>query len=611
MADELLGGILGAEDEDKPEVEGPDPLIGTEAFAAAVAARISGHDPGVARETEQFLKHQSRLLKIQAEHLEDEHALRVTHLRNQLDEEGIRGFSLRLRVAFQVFIALVATVLGLGVLVLLRDAFTSRRVVIEPFHAPPGLAVRGIDGTVVASGLLDELSRLQDSTRSTSAAYGLSGAWADNIKVDVSESGISLGELARILRARFGHDVHIAGDLTQTLAGGYALTVRGNGVPPQTFSGTATELPKLTVQAAEYIYSKSQPARWSAYLSTSGRSAEAIEFCRAAVAGADPETRAELLNTWANALESTGGSTREALKLFEEAIKLAPRTWRTYANLMNTQMMLGDEEAAWRTGNAMLKVAGGRPPGREGSLQNWDYLTWNLLQWRDAMIEDAARTGGVGSFSGTAGPTIADVQMRMHEPQAAELSLDTTKEDPNDPTIGGMTLFVRGRLAADAGEVATASAHMEAFAAAYANPDVSSNNPGYNCWVAPVREMAGHPEQADALLNSAGTYVDCYRFRADILDHRGHWPEAQAAYAKAVALAPDLPAAYYSWGLALARHGDPKGAMEKLQKANLRGPHWADPLKAWGDVLRRAGPEQGSDRQVHRGAQVRAQLGRA
>ena len=83
--------------------------------------------------------------------------------------------------------------------------------------------------------------------------------------------------------------------------------------------------------------------------------------------------------------------------------------------------------------------------------------------------------------------------------------------------------------------------------------------------------------------------MDCYRFRADILDGRGDWPGAQKAYAEAVALAPDLPAAHYSWGVALARHGDAAGAEAKLKDANLRGPHWADPLKAWGDVLAKQG----------------------
>ncbi len=66
---------------------------------------------------------------------------------------------------------------------------------------------------------------------------------------------------------------------------------------------------------------------------------------------------------------------------------------------------------------------------------------------------------------------------------------------------------------------------------------------------------------------------------------RGDSAGAQKAYADAVKLAVDLPAAYYSWGLALARHGDFTGAQSKLADANQHGPHWADPLKAWGDVL--------------------------
>jgi tetratricopeptide (TPR) repeat protein len=56
-----------------------------------------------------------------------------------------------------------------------------------------------------------------------------------------------------------------------------------------------------------------------------------------------------------------------------------------------------------------------------------------------------------------------------------------------------------------------------------------------------------------------------------------------------VTLTPDLPAGYYSWGVALARHGDLAGAEAKFRDANRRGPHWADPLKAWGDLLVKQG----------------------
>ena len=95
------------------------------------------------------------------------------------------------------------------------------------------------------------------------------------------------------------------------------------------------------------------------------------------------------------------------------------------------------------------------------------------------------------------------------------------------------------------------------------------------------------PAKADAALETLGklTYADCYRFRGDVLDLRGDWAGAQAWYAKAVKLAPSIPAGYYSWGLALARHGDLDGAAAQFRDANQKGPHWADPLKAWGDVL--------------------------
>ena len=221
--------------------------------------------------------------------------------------------------------------------------------------------------------------------------------------------------------------------------------------------------------------------------------------------------------------------------------------------------------------------------------QNWDTLTWNLGPWLQAELADADANGGAGTLVATAGLGIADFLARLHDREAAELALQTLKEDPNDPTIGAMTHFVRGRLASEAGNVSAAATEMEAFAVAYANPSVRFNYPGYGCWVAPAEEAAGHPEKADALLKSAGTYVDCYRFRADILDGRGDWPGAQHAYADAVALAPDLPAGYYSWGVALAKHGDLAGAVAKFKVANNKGPHWADPLKAWGDVLVKQG----------------------
>jgi tetratricopeptide (TPR) repeat protein len=238
----------------------------------------------------------------------------------------------------------------------------------------------------------------------------------------------------------------------------------------------------------------------------------------------------------------------------------------------------------------MRKAAGGRP-GRspEFFYQNWDLITWNLLPWRAGTIADAEAHAGIGTNTTSSGPAIADIDTRLHDPVDAEWRLETTQADPSDPTVAAMTHFVRGRLAGEAGDAQKAAAEMEAFGAAFTNPVVSTNYAGYNCWIAPAEEAAGRPQKADAALKDGGHYVDCYRFRGDILDHRGDWAGAQKAYAAAVGIAPDLPAGYYSWGAALARHGDLAGAEAKLAAAHARGPNWADPLKAWGDVLARQG----------------------
>jgi tetratricopeptide (TPR) repeat protein len=441
---------------------------------------------------------------------------------------------------------------------------------------------------VVAGGVLDALTRLQQATHSNQAARELSNAWTGDVKVEVPETGVSIGEIDRMLKARFGHDIHIEGDLVQTDAGSLALTIRGDGVTPKTFEGGPGELDKLTTQAAEYVYGQSQPALFAVYLTRSGRDAEAIDFATRAYGGVDAAERPYLLNTWGNALENTGASAREAMPLYSESVRLKPDYWPGYANLMNTDLLLGDEEGAWRIGEAMRRqVRGKAARDTAHEFVNADLVSWDLLNWRDALLADAKAHAGLGSNASDATPDIADVEARLHDLGGAKLQLSTAQARAADPNVAAMTHFVRGHVAGESGDVARAADEMEAFAAAYANPVVSSNYPGYLCWVAPAEEMAGRPAKADAVLAAAGHYVDCYRFRGDILDHRGDWAGAQKAYAAAVALAPDLPAAYYSWGLALARHGDAASAAAKFSAANQRGPHWADPLKAWGDLLAR------------------------
>ena len=584
----MLEGLIGGEGE-AVEPGAGEARVGADAYAAALAADHAKYDPAVARSAKRFLDKQAKLINAQLEELDEQRALRLSHLRSQSREGQLRRFGLQLRNGLQVGFGLIVAAVATGLVVMVFDAFNTQAVVVEPFDAPPALAARGLTGKVVASGVLDVLTRLQAATRASATQRQLTNAWTSDIKVEVPETGVSVGDVDRMLKARFGHDIHIDGDLVQSDDGALALTIRGGGFLPKTFNGGAGDLDKLTTQAAEYVYGRSQPGLYATYLIDAGRNADAVAFSKTAFGTLTNADKPYVLNAWANAAQNVGAKPIETAPLYEKAISLKPDFWVAYSNLMNVDMLMQNEEAAWRLGQSMESKAGGRAHIRPLLFQNLDYLTWNLITWRDEVLKDSEEHGGIGSSITAAAPSLADTDQRLHDDAEAELQLQTAQADASDPSVAAVTHFVHGRIAEEAGDTVRAAAEMEAFLTDFGNPIVSSNYPGYTCWAAPAEEAAGHPDKADAVLKAAGRYVDCYRFRGDILDHRGDWNGARKAYAQAVAIAPDLPAAYYSWGTALARHGDLAGAIAKLSAAHDRGPGWGDPLKAWGDILARQG----------------------
>jgi tetratricopeptide (TPR) repeat protein len=580
MADGLLEGALGGEEED----EATSTSAGAEAFAAAVAARLSASDPEVAKDTSVFLREQTRLLEAQRRSVETEHEYFEV-------EWGPRLLARRLRTGFQVFFALFATVIGVGLAIVIYQAIQSRSVVIDSFSAPPSLAPDGLNGQVLAAGLLDVLTRIQAASQAYIEHRNLSNAWTNEISIDVPETGMSIGQLERMIKTRFGHDQHIQGDLVRVPTG-LALTVRGTGILPKTFSGDSAALDKLLTQAGEYVYGQSQPGLWAAYL-VNGRPDEAISFAQTAYATANPNERPYLLNAWADAIVTKGGdgAIAEALTLWREALRLKPDYWTPYNNIMFGLAVHGEEEEVVRVGEQLTKVAGGRP-GRapEYVFQNYDGEVWDLAALHASTIADMESHSGVGTSTSASGPEnlqLAQTEAQMHDVEAATVRLKTALVDEKNLPDVAAAAIAQALLAEEVGDLKVAAKEWDTVTVTYANPTVATANSQSICFAAVTYEKTGQPAKADAALAAVGKLrlVDCYRFRADILDLRGDWSGAQAWYGKAVELGPSIPSGYYSWGVALAKHGNLDGAAAKLKVAHQKGPHWADPLKAWGDVL--------------------------
>ena len=526
-----------------------------------------------------LLREQARVLHLQAEHLHEQREVQLSHLK-------ARRLSEWLKVGLQLLTAGVGLAVAALVVALIWEAASSRSVIVEAFDAPPALAARGVNGKVVASSVLDALTKLQTATRATTAKRKLANAWGGDIKVEVPETGVSIGELRRLLHEMMGRDVHIDGDLLQTADRRLQLTVRGDGILPQTFEGDADDLEGVAAKAAEYIYGQADPYLLAAYLSTVGRTNDALGFIAKAYPGARDQDRPDLLNQWGNALFALD-QPQAAVEKYRAAIELKPDFWKAWGNLIHVSASAEGEEAAYKEGLRMMQTAkkypsNDRPEPLRRSTLDALLQDWNAV-YQDNVF-DMKTHGAVGSYSTPASLGVAAVDVEQHDWQDAARNLDGSAQD--DPSTKAERMLMIARRALEEGDAQTAITALEPLYAEYlADPRVRAYFPPVPCYLGLAYGLAERFDDAAKPLSSGQGWTSCKSFKGEVLDHRGDLKNADLAYRAAIALAPDLPFAYQQYGEALLRRGDRSGAIKFLSEAHDRGPHWADPLKTWGDVL--------------------------
>jgi tetratricopeptide (TPR) repeat protein len=548
-------------------------------------------------------REQAVLARLQADDLRREDRLRHRSLR-------VHHVSEVLKLAFELALAAIFTAVVLIIAGAVWSAAHEDGLVIEAFSVPPDLANSGLTGQAVAAKLQDKLSAMQAATGSARPAASYSNNWGNDIKVEIPDTGVSIGEVYRYLVERFGHQTHITGEIYRT-KDGIAVTARAGGDPGATVTGSEADIDTVMQQAAEKIFERTQPYRYAVYVvemqGAIGREKSRAILEQLVESGAPSE------RVWGHAGLATLVDTMDPHRGMieqEKSLALDPSFALAWNNLADDDALLGhDEQGIVDLKAAIALFEAGRSEMNERAARI-------LLPYDRATLEDVLDDFGASLHDSEEALTLPDFYSSvegMREQSIVTLAqLHRTGEmrqawrdlPPADGggNIGGQTSVVATRLGAKmAADYWSGdwSAVVAEYPAAERTVRQFTTLPGYSTlyedvtlksavWPYAARALAetGDPKTAHALIDK--TPLDCYaclRNRADIDAAEKNWGGADFWFARAVAAAPSIPEAYNDWGRVLLLRGDLPGAIAKFKIATQKGPHFADPFELWGEAL--------------------------
>lgn len=560
---------------------GPDVSVGGNPLATAVALG------GASRErADAFLKDQQHLVQLQTKELAHELDLRHWSML-------VRHVSSVLKLALELGVGLVLLAVVAGISLMVWNAAHSDGLVIESFSVPPDMAAKGLTGQVIAGKTLDELITIQNSYRTSRAAKSFTNNWGDDIKVEIPETGISVGEAFRFLKTWLGHETHISGEVTRTVSG-LAITARVAGESGTTVVGSEADLDALVHKCAESIYRVTQPYRYGAYLQTAGRSAEAIAVFKSLAETGPEQERPWGYIGWANSLLDTKeGNDKDAP--LQKALALQPDNLLALNNFANGRSRTGQEEEAFQLNARQLIAFDHNPsatinPSQVPALrQRAEGLRAQFLgDWQEATRHVLQSFGGANVYS--ASYLLASDYARNHNLHAAVAALADPQPASNIAPGTNAFAVIETNMAlkseaADWTGVLDESRALDSVMSRY--PGTRSD---YRTRTIPVIALArahlGNYSAAEVLIAPTPSYCGpCLRARGWIAALRGQNARADFWFARSAAAAPSLPFADAEWGKALLARGKPDDAIARFKLANQKGPHFADPLEGWGEAL--------------------------
>jgi len=531
-----------------------------------------------------FLEDQRRMLHLQMEEMRAEEPYKFSHFR-------LRRFSDYAKAALEFSIGLIALALVSVGAASVWNAAHSEGLIVESFAVPPELASQGLSGQVVAGQLIDRLAEFQAGTYTARAPKSYANNWGDDIKVEIPETGVSIGEAYRFLKNWLGHETHVSGEVWKTAAGITIAARVSNGGGSARFSGP--DLDGLVQKMAEDIYRRTQPYRYANYLSRHGQREEAVTILRTLAAQGEPVERGWALIGWSNLLVDNGTleeRRRMMLAAAQSGVSLA------YLNLGAMETALGHAEqglAILRKGRDLMRGDASLDQSQANIRQLDGTIAGSLGDYQE-QAQAVADTIAANMRGGNNNPAnaLAGARISAHDLAGARealanpglfLSSNAVTDQLND-----LNIVVRMAMAQDDWRAAydaqqKASAVAQPFPGRVALRRIAATG---DPRAALIAAHLGKFAEAEALVRPMP--ADCYQCliaRAQVAALEGQNGRADWWFARAPASNPSIPFAEFEWGQALLERRQYDAAMAKFAAAVKKGPRFADALEGWGEAL--------------------------
>ncbi|HEY1614089.1 MAG TPA: hypothetical protein VGF97_10400 [Rhizomicrobium sp.] len=535
---------------------------------------------------ETYLKEQTRLAGLQADELLREDRLRHWSLR-------VRHLSDILKLTFEFGIALIIVLLVVLCAAAVWDASRSDGMVVDTISVPPQFAQAGMAGDVIADDLTNRIAAVRDFANAHSIAHSkdVKNERDEEIKVEIPDTGVSLAEVSRYLRAWLGHERHLSGNLRITGSGRIALTVALDGTNATTFEGPAANLDQLEQLAAEHVFQDVDPSNYVLFLYGKKRPSDAGAAIQHLIRIADsPGMLADGYALWGNWTRNYIGDLPLSLRRTRVAADVDPKALPPHMEMEAVFRDMGhDEDAlrearlipgfkqgeqyAWKEGSGFGQVVEIARLDVHTATGDFDHAARDLCGWCSRSELLLGR---------------AEYAARLHDiARSRALIAAANAMDQVDPA-----LLDRAHYFADAADgnwrqaVADARAYGANATALNRRTQEIELRTGITPLLAVALAHTGAFHEAHAEIDrTPGDCVLCETARGEIdgLEHNASG--AKYWFARSVRAAPSIPFAYVDWGATLLANGDADGAIAKFAAAHAKGPRFADPLEMWGEAL--------------------------